>query len=336
MAKSLKNLIAAAPAQMHKTWTTSAVDTHCLHFLAAWTGSDVPQREEALVWLTQKQDILALSKASTSTSRMIQRCITDANGDTRLYLVKPLNGSVLEMIKSPHGNYVISTCIKALRFDMVFFIAAEVKPDLLNVACSQYGCRVVEALLDSFPITSEVQLGIATELAKNAIVLADNRHGNYCLQSLLKAICDASPQHKKTLQGIRQTIFDSFLKQTPESFQSLAFKPSGSRVIQKLLPMATTVEALSFIAALAPDAPAIQKLALSRPGIFVLEQMFTSRGGVGSLETSTKILDMQTRRLCMLREDSMIEKLTKTEHGAQFLRAVGKIFPSRTLSGPDQ
>lgn len=321
---SLKALIATAPEQMHKTCAASDVNQMCLHFLKLWDSADRSLQNEALVWLRDEQDILWLSQASSDTSRMIQRCIADAYNDMRLDIVEPLKGHVGVMIKSPHANYVLTECIKTLPPHMIRFIVDEIKPDLVKIACQRFGCRVVEKLVDYVPATSEIFLEIATVVAENAIVLADAPYGNYCLQSLLEAIRQSSSRDA-ILLDIRKTVFDSFMK-SPEKLHLLAGKPGGSRVVQSLLQMATTVEALKFFECIAPNPPAVLKLALGKTGSCVLEQMLASRGGVGGAGTSDGILCMQTKVLEALLLRSSIEELTKTKHGTGFLKAVGKIF----------
>jgi len=138
--------------------------------------------------------------------------------ELRSALAVGLKGHVKEAIESPHANHVLQRCIELLRPTLLSFVVEEIEkypkepePEpggntrvrqcpICTMAKHRFGCRVLERLIEHFPL-AQLQ-NIIDAILKQANDLCKHSFGNFVLQHLLehgdqdvrRRICDVLQQ----------------------------------------------------------------------------------------------------------------------------------------------
>lgn len=115
--------------------------------------------------------------------RIIQKAIVALGHDDQALLIKELNGSIVELYKSPHGNHVVAKMIEVMPPKNLGFLLDELK-DSATVARHQYGCRLLERLIEHCP--AEQVADMVEELLQEAEPLARHPYGNFVVQHILE------------------------------------------------------------------------------------------------------------------------------------------------------
>uniref|UniRef100_A0A7S0ZXQ9 PUM-HD domain-containing protein n=1 Tax=Noctiluca scintillans TaxID=2966 RepID=A0A7S0ZXQ9_NOCSC len=121
--------------------------------------------------------------------REVQRAFDDAGCDSvRVSLAEELRGHVWDCLRDPSGNHVVQKCIVTMRPQASQFILDELRNtgprSFVAVAKHQYGCRIVERLLEHcHPL--QVQM-LTDEIMSEALSLCKHPYGNYVVQHLLE------------------------------------------------------------------------------------------------------------------------------------------------------
>jgi pumilio RNA-binding family len=119
----------------------------------------------------------------------VQRAFDDAGCDSvRASLADELRGHVWDCLRDPSGNHVIQKCIVTMRPQASQFILDELRNtgprSFVAVAKHQYGCRIVERLLEH---CNPLQVQTLTdEIMAEALPLSKHPYGNYVVQHLLE------------------------------------------------------------------------------------------------------------------------------------------------------
>jgi len=149
---------------------------------------------------------------------------------SRRWLVEELHGSVLRLVDSPHGNHVLKKLllVEELPNLLVAFIPQELGGHAFQVACSDYGCRILSRLLDNH---MHVSVAIVDELlvSRHSIcALSCDKFGHHIMDSVVR--------HGS--QGHRRLIVEALL---PDLWGNSTDR-SASYVIKAILSQSGTPE----------------------------------------------------------------------------------------------
>jgi hypothetical protein len=96
-----------------------------------------------------------------------------------------LRGRVWELLKCPHGNFVLQKCIEILPPEESQFIIDELRmAGVGSVVRHRFGCRILQRLLEHCP---QQQLEPLTcEIQQDSFALSTHIYGHYVLQHLVE------------------------------------------------------------------------------------------------------------------------------------------------------
>lgn len=156
--------------------------------------------------------------------RLLQRVLELVTEKEMVALVTELKGHVCAAVESPHANHVLQKAIVLLPPFKVRFIADELlvwdrQPSL---ARHQYGCRVLERLIEHFP--GEWLEEFTAGILQDGKALARSNYGNFVLQHLLE----------HGLPHVRERIVQLLLEPVQE-FRDLALNQSACGVLDSAL-----------------------------------------------------------------------------------------------------
>lgn len=118
--------------------------------------------------------------------RVIQRALELAGAQEQVTLAQELRGHVREALESPHANHVLQRAIELMRPSSVHFVLAELRewgrPS--SLAKHRYGCRVLERLIEHFPLAS-LEAFLA-EILEESRELSRHVYGNFVVQHVLE------------------------------------------------------------------------------------------------------------------------------------------------------
>lgn len=136
-----------------------------------------------LAWLLPA--VRPLSLLSRWGSRVVQKAIEVADSDYRNRLLTELQDHVVELYESPHGNHVVQVLLSKLPGSKHSAILSVLeKRGWVEIAKHQYGCRVVERVIEHSPAKDITPLiGQILEEVEN---LSEHCYGNFPVQHLLE------------------------------------------------------------------------------------------------------------------------------------------------------
>eukprot|EP00930_Biecheleria_cincta_P042922 TRINITY_DN29533_c0_g1_i1.p1 TRINITY_DN29533_c0_g1~~TRINITY_DN29533_c0_g1_i1.p1 ORF type:complete len:461 (+),score=80.16 TRINITY_DN29533_c0_g1_i1:148-1383(+) len=169
-----------------------------------------------LAWLLPAVRALALSRWG---SRVVQKAIEVADSEYRNKLLAELQDHVVELYESPHGNHVVQVILSKLPgAKHSAILSALEKRGWVEVAKHQYGCRVVERVMEHSPARDISPLiGQVLEEVGN---LSEHCYGNFPVQHLL--------EHYSQYGNV---VVDCLLARVSE----LSMHKHGSHVVQAML-----------------------------------------------------------------------------------------------------
>lgn len=116
---------------------------------------------ECIQWLPPLQllesQVLPLSM-DPEGCRLVQAALQSGGREVQKGIAAELKGHVCEMVGSPHGNHVLQRLVELMPPSAVSFVLDELvarwSPDY--VAKHKFGCRVLERIIEHFPLESGV------------------------------------------------------------------------------------------------------------------------------------------------------------------------------------
>lgn len=107
--------------------------------------------------------------------------------DAQEALVAEMRGKVWELAQSPHGNFVLQKLLITLPAPCLGFVLQECLPRAATCARHIYGCRILQRLLEAYPLSSApMESLLEMLLGENFSELVTDPYGNYVLQHLLE------------------------------------------------------------------------------------------------------------------------------------------------------
>lgn len=165
-------------------------------------------------------------------SRVVQDAFERSPQDVRVELAGELMGHVLETSRSKHGNYVVAAVVALLTPQQAAFIAAEVSKDTVDAAKHRFACRIVCRLLE-FATNQEHCIGIADEIADNAVALSIHPFANYVVSTCFEHA--GTRRRRRILEAIRAEL------------SACMESRNGRRVIEYCLRYATAEDGVATI-----------------------------------------------------------------------------------------
>ena len=112
-------------------------------------------------------------------------------------LARELEADLLRVAKDQHGNHVVQQAIALVPRQHIDFIMDGFKGHVCELASHQYGCRVIQRVLEHG--TEADKASILLELHNSAKVLVTDQYGNYVIQHVLEK---GSPEDRSRMIGI--------------------------------------------------------------------------------------------------------------------------------------
>lgn len=159
-------------------WWSAAGADKVLSLLAQ---PDVGQRRDLITWIAGVAWQMAVRRHGC---RILQKALEVADANLQIALAEPLQGHVVEAMRSPHGNHVLQKCIVLLPPERIQFVLAELQGHGADAARHRFGCRILERLLEHCP--SSLTEPLMDEVVAKTEELCRHEFGNYVLQHVLE------------------------------------------------------------------------------------------------------------------------------------------------------
>lgn len=187
--------------------------TVCL--LPPWRSSFIAQESTRLI----QGHMLSLSQDSAGC-RVVQRALEVCSKRQQGALVEELHGNVTELIRSPHGNYVLQKIVCLLPPSSSSFIAQEFTGTASEIAHGEYGCRVVMRLFENC-MTNSATVALADELLLDSASLCRGKFGHHTMEKLLQ---HGLPRHRRALvETIMQNLWTNAMDRSATYVLKAAF-----------------------------------------------------------------------------------------------------------------
>ncbi|CAE7160762.1 pum, partial [Symbiodinium necroappetens] len=175
--------------------------------------------------------------------RKVQEAVDQACNDLRKQIAKELSGHVVAAALSPNANHVLQRLVATLRphdcQPLIDELLQAGAATVLEVARHQYGCRVIQRLLEH--CQQEQMEAVANILMSDALPLARHAYGSFVMQQLLRygsraqqhILCQsfkASIQELLSHQAASPVIAKALSHSSPEDQVSLARAAVGRRL----------------------------------------------------------------------------------------------------------
>lgn len=129
--------------------------------------------------------------ASPRGTRILQEVLQHADPKEKVALTQELHGHVREAWDSqsaaPHANYVVQKCIEVMPPEHCQFVLDEMlNSDVRRAALNPYGCRVLQRLIEHFPVTE--MMNLLNQILDKGILqmLMVSPYGNFVVQCVLE------------------------------------------------------------------------------------------------------------------------------------------------------
>ena len=212
-------------------------------------------------------------------------------------ILHQLRGHVVEIAQSPNGNYLLQHAIRVLSSDRTRFIADELfvwrRP--AEVAKHKYACRVLERIIEHFPIN--LSFPFMEDIVRNTKSLSMHPIGTYSVQHCL--------EHGGA--GCVQEIANFVLNH----LHQIAVDPSGCGVLNKVLLHANSYQSTLLAVALASHPYTFANMATLQQGFAACESLF---------HVAKRIPELHQQMEWLLRES--MGKILSTRHGHALLRTL--------------
>jgi mRNA-binding protein PUF3 len=121
--------------------------------------------------------------------------------------VKELEKNVILCVKDQNGNHVIQKAIERVPSEYIQFIIEAFKGKVKDLSLHQYGCRVIQRLLEhGEEPTKRFILQELYDLGPGLLELIDHQYGNYVIQHIL--LYGTPEDRAHVIAMVRDHLFD--------------------------------------------------------------------------------------------------------------------------------
>jgi hypothetical protein len=101
-------------------------------------------------------------------------------------MVSELRGHVGELVESQHGNHVLQKAVEVMPPPVLFFMLPELKAwgSPRDLATHKYGCRVLERIIEHFPMPQ--LLHFIEDILDASVAMSKEPFGNFVMQHILE------------------------------------------------------------------------------------------------------------------------------------------------------
>jgi hypothetical protein len=238
--------------------------------------------------------------------RLVQQAFDDATSDAaRSALAKELHTHVAEAWRSPNANHVLQKCIATLPPHEFQFIITEIQQAgpgaLASVARHQYGCRILQRLLE---FASPAQLGqLVEDLSKEAVPLCNDIYASFVLQHMLQ---HGTESHVSNL--VRLFAANAF---------AIGSDPHGVTVLEKALSCHAPLQDRKVLAhALAAEPNLLLSMSLGRHG----------RHGHNVAKLALRMSAPEHREFALLSLQRRKQSMSNSRYGKKLLNCVEELL----------
>jgi len=198
---------------------------------------------------------------------VLQRALEVAQAPERLRFASELYPHAVELYESPHGNHVVTMLIQILPPPVLQPLVDKLQEKgAPAIARHQYGCRVLERLVEHCPAAQIAPL--LDEVAADSEALSRHPYGNFVVQHILE---HGSPD-------LRHLLFQRLLP----AVQCLATQRTASHVVQRVLDFCDGGCASAVVDSLllSQSPHSLEEVACNRYGCHVVKQLSGLRDAV--------------------------------------------------------
>jgi len=217
--------------------------------------------------------------------------------------VNELKGLVAKAVDSAHGNHVLQRVIELLKPTDVMFIVHELKESqsASKLAEHRYGCRVLERLIEHFPMEKLAEflddVISATEMTRFKDSLMMNPFGNFVIQHVLE---HGNEEPKRRIVAV---LLDNL--------KEAANDPHACSVLDKALSYTSFQEQIA-------------EQILGTAGL--LAEMATQRGGCAATQRLFLVCNDSALLQAKQQISVVVQELLLTKHGRALLQTVAPEF----------
>jgi len=134
-----------------------------------------------------KDSVWELSHSSQSTSKIVQLFIKKSQQTQQVAIAEELRTHINDAWQfdlAKHANHVLQECIVEIPPQSLDFVFMEMAGLAEEAAKNQYGCRVLQRLIEHSSQT-QVGQGLVNEIIKSTLELARHQWGKYVMQGIL-------------------------------------------------------------------------------------------------------------------------------------------------------
>lgn len=223
--------------------------------------------------------------------RLVQRALELGGDKEHEFVLRELHGKVSACVESKHGNHVLQLAIDLARNTLVAFIPRELRwagSVPAELAQHPFGCRVLERILEHFPLQNEDVAYFVDGIMAQAIDLCRHCYGNFVMQHLLEHGMNA---HRHRI-----------VKIVLGNLNQLVLNPCASGVLDKALTYASPGDQRELAAKVLNTKGSLVAIACQRSGSAPTQRLFKVLGA-----------EEHERALAVLREG--LGQLQLTKHG---------------------
>ncbi|CAD8177177.1 unnamed protein product [Paramecium pentaurelia] len=194
--------------------------------------------------------------------RVIQKLIDIMSNNDRLInpFIQEIKQNVQSLLIDQNGKYVILKCLENFQIDVVKFILKPSEELCIHMCDSQYGCKIIQKLIDNYPsqVDNLIQICIS-----NQELLYKSQYGNHIIQYAIKQPKNLEIIANYIVNHLEYLCFNKYASNTVEAileyltpklkndfvqvliklsdqnrmfiFINIATNPFGNYVIKKLL-----------------------------------------------------------------------------------------------------
>jgi len=273
-------------------------DPHrCRQVEALLDRADQDRRRLLAGWLLPAARGLALSRCGC---RVVQTALEVAQAPERRMLLSELCPHAVQLYESPHGNYVVTKLIEIFPPPALEPLVRTLEEKgIPSVARHQYGCRVLERLVEHCP--EPLIKSLLDQVVDNSEALSLHPYGNFVIQHLL--------EHGSADR--RRLVLRQLLPAAPR----LAVHRTASHVVQRVLDFCE-VEGLAVVDSLlsAQSPNSLVEVACSRYGCHVVRQL-------------SELRDPGRRKLVQDSLSAQLQLLEAEQFGRRSAEAFGLVAP---------
>ncbi|CAK8530294.1 unnamed protein product [Lathyrus sativus] len=142
------------------------------------------QRMKIIIMVIQEPGQLVEISLNAHGTRVVQKLIETLKIEQQTSLVvSALEPGSLTLIKDLHGNHVVQHCLECLSNEDNKFIYVAAVKYCVDIATHQHGCCVLQKCIRYS--SGEHREILAAEIFANALLLAQDKYGNYVVQCTL-------------------------------------------------------------------------------------------------------------------------------------------------------